>query len=188
MGNFSEQVWGVLRERGHAIRRAELIGLRIWDVDHARGTVFVRQGKGARDRHVPIGSRALLWVARYFDLVRPKLVTKETDVLFLTASGEPLGADWLSRTAKAYIAAGAPGKRGSCHLFRHTAATLMQRRGRHPLRLRDARPRQAGDHRPLRVSIAKLRAVHAATHPAGNDTVGADIGVLQPVPGAQQSS
>ena len=24
---------------------AELIGLRIWDVDHARGTVFVRQGK-----------------------------------------------------------------------------------------------------------------------------------------------
>jgi integrase/recombinase XerD len=108
-----------------AIRRAELIGLKVWDIDHARGTVFVRQGKGARDRHVPIGSRALLWVARYFDLVRPKLVVKDTDVLFLSASGEPLCADWLSRTAKAYIAAGAPGKRGSCHLFRHTAATLM---------------------------------------------------------------
>jgi integrase/recombinase XerD len=85
----------------------------------------VRQGKGARDRHVPIGSRALLWVARYFDLVRPKLVGKETDVLFLSASGEPLCADWLSRTTKAYITAGAPGKRGSCHLFRHTCATLM---------------------------------------------------------------
>jgi integrase/recombinase XerD len=108
-----------------AIRRAELIGLRLWDIDHARGTVFVRQGKGARDRHVPIGARALLWVSRYFDLVRPKLVAKETDVLFLSASGEALCADWLSRTAKAYIAAGAPGKRGSCHLLRHTAATLM---------------------------------------------------------------
>lgn len=63
-----------------AIRRAELIGLRIWDIDHARGTVFVRQGKGAKDRHVPIGSRALLWVARYFDLVRPKLVAKVATV------------------------------------------------------------------------------------------------------------
>jgi integrase/recombinase XerD len=29
-----------------------------------------------------------------------------------------------------------------------------------------------------RVSIAKIRAVHAATHPAGNDTVGADIRIL----------
>jgi hypothetical protein len=42
---------------------------------------------------------------------------------------------------------------------------------------------------PLRVSIAKLRAVHAATHPAGNDNAGgADIRVLQPVPGAHQTS
>ncbi len=39
---------------GH--RRAELIGLRFWDVDHARGTVLVRQGTGARDRHVSIVS------------------------------------------------------------------------------------------------------------------------------------
>ena len=36
-----------------AIRRAELIALKVWDVDHDRGTVFVRQGKGARDRQRP---------------------------------------------------------------------------------------------------------------------------------------
>lgn len=76
-----------------AIRRAELIGLRVWDIDHARGTLFVRQGKGGRDRHVPIGSRALLWIARYADLVRPKLLVRETDTLFLSANGEPLCAD-----------------------------------------------------------------------------------------------
>lgn len=162
-----------------AIRRAELIALRIWDVDHARGTVFVRQGKGAKDRHVPIGSRALLWVSRYFDLVRPKLVGRETDVLFLSASGEPICPDWLSRTTKAYIAAGAPGKRGSCHLFRHTA--LMLEGGADIRYVSEMLGHAKLETTALytRVSIAKLRAVHAATHPAGNDmTEGADIRIL----------
>jgi integrase/recombinase XerD len=173
-----------------AIRRGELIGLRIWDIDYARGTVFVRQGKGARDRHVPIGSRALLWVSRYGDLVRPKLVAKETDVLFLSASGEPLCADWLSRTTKAYIAGGAPGKRGSCHLFRHTCATLMLEGGADIRYVSEMLGHAKLETTALytRVSIAKLRAVHAATHPAGNNTTGADIRLLQVVPGAQPTS
>ena len=163
-----------------AIRRAELIGLKIWDVDHARGTLFIRQGKGARDRHVPIGCRALLWVARYGDLVRPKLLVKETDTLFLSASDEPLCADWLSRTARAYIEAGAPGKRGSCHLFRHTAATLMLEGGADIRYVSEMLGHAKLETTALytRVSIAKLRAVHAATHPAGNDAAGAEIRIL----------
>lgn len=48
-----------------AIRRRELIGLRVADVDGSRKTVFVRQGKGAKDRYVPIGERAVIWVRRY---------------------------------------------------------------------------------------------------------------------------
>lgn len=153
-------------------------------VDPARGTVFVRQGKGARGRHVPIGARALLWVSRYSDLVRPKLVVKETDVLFLSASGEPICADWLSRTAKAYIAAGAPGKRGSCHLFRHTAATLMLEGGADIRYISEMLGHAKLETTALytRVSIAKLRAVHAATHPAGNDLAGAEVRLLRPAP------
>lgn len=163
-----------------AIRRAELIGLKLWDVDHARGTLFVRQGKGARDRHVPIGSRALMWVGRYCDLVRPKLVVRETDTLFLSASGEPLCADWLSRTAKAYIAAGAPGKRGSCHQFRHTAATLMLEGGADIRYVSEMLGHAKLETTAIytRVSIAKLRAVHAATHPAGDDAGTAEIRML----------
>ncbi len=41
------------------LRRSELIELRMRDVDFDRGTVFVRSGKGAKDRYVPIGERAL---------------------------------------------------------------------------------------------------------------------------------
>jgi integrase/recombinase XerD len=157
-----------------AIRRAELIALKLWDIDHERGTVFVRQGKGGRDRYTPIGPRALFWVDRYLELVRPGLVVDKTDTLFLSASGAPLCADWLSRTVTAYISAGAPKKPGSCHMFRHTAATLMLEGG--------ADIRYVGEmlgHAKLettaiytRVSIAKLRAVHAATHPAGGGQTG----------------
>ena len=70
------------------IRRMELGGLKLHDVDHARRVVFVRQGKGRKDRYVPIGERALGWVRRYLDEARPKLVCALDDGwLFLDASG-----------------------------------------------------------------------------------------------------
>jgi integrase/recombinase XerD len=156
-----------------AIRRMELIGLRVADVDRARGTLFVRQGKGGRDRHVPIGERARSWVQSYCDEARPAFAPfPDIDTLFLTATGGPYAPDVLSRQVAAYIRAGAPDKHGSCHLFRHTTATLMLDAG--------ADVRYVAEmlgHRKLettmiytRVSLAKLREVHAATHPAENPT------------------
>jgi integrase len=46
------------------MRRSELAHLRLHDVDVDRGTVVIVQGKGRRDRMVPIGERALAWVPR----------------------------------------------------------------------------------------------------------------------------
>ena len=57
---------------GHAAQR--LSKLCIYDVDTERGTLMVRQGKGRKDRMVPIGERALAWVDRYCRDVRPELV------------------------------------------------------------------------------------------------------------------
>ena len=152
-----------------AIRRMELVRLRVADVDFERGTLFVRQGKGAQDRHVPIGTRARSWVRRYCDQARPICApTPDVDTLFLTVTGGRFAPDVLSLMVTAYVRAGAPEKRGSCHLFRHTTATLMLDAG--------ADVRYVSEmlgHRKLettmlytRVSEAKLREVHAATHPA----------------------
>ena len=44
------------------MRRLELGSLGIYDLDVAAGTVLVRQGKGQKDRMIPIGERALGWV------------------------------------------------------------------------------------------------------------------------------
>jgi len=46
------------------IRRSEALHLQLFDLDAERGTVMVRQGKGNKDRMVPIGEQALAWVDR----------------------------------------------------------------------------------------------------------------------------
>jgi site-specific recombinase XerC len=40
------------------MRRLELASLKLYDIDTERGTVMIRQGKGKKDRVIPIGERA----------------------------------------------------------------------------------------------------------------------------------
>jgi len=151
------------------VRRAELLALQLRDVDAERGVVFVHEGKGKKDRVVPIGERALAWIQRYLDDVRPRhALAIDTGTLFLTRRGRPLRSNRLTELVHRYIADAKLGKAGSCHLFRHTMATLMLEHGA------DVRYLQAMlGHAQLtttelytRVSIAQLKAVHQRTHPA----------------------
>ena len=48
-----------------------MINLRPYDLDAERGVLMVRQGKGKKDRVIPIGDRAMAWVERYLIEVRP---------------------------------------------------------------------------------------------------------------------
>ena len=56
------------------IRRNELARLDVVDVDTRRGSLLVREGKGRRDRLVPLGERACRWVEKYLAEVRPELL------------------------------------------------------------------------------------------------------------------
>jgi len=152
-----------------AIRRAELLHLRVADVDHGRRTLFVRQGKGARDRFVPIGERACRWVTRYLDEVRPELDRNhDHPTLFLSVTGGVLAPDVLSKMVTTYVRAAAPMKKGSCHLFRHTAATLMLDAGADVRFIAEMLGHQKLETTMTytRVSMAKLQEVHARCHPA----------------------
>jgi integrase/recombinase XerD len=150
------------------MRRLELAQLEVFGVDHERGTVMIRQGKGKKDRMVPIGERALAWIAKYRDDVRPELVAgPDEGTLFLTHTGAAFTVGRLSALVRDYIDGAKIGKRGSCHLFRHTMATLMLENGA------DIRFIQAMlGHASLsttqlytQVSIRKLKDIHTATHP-----------------------
>jgi integrase/recombinase XerD len=151
------------------IRRQELVHLTLRDLDRERGVVLIRRGKMKKDRMVPIGERALVWITKYLDELRPKLAGDPDDgVLFLANYGEPVTPKRLSQITHDAITRAAIGKQGSCHLFRHTAATLMLEGGA------DIRYiQQLLGHASLsttqiytQVSIGKLKAVHTETHPA----------------------
>jgi len=151
------------------MRRLELLTLTVADLDAARGVVFIREGKGRRDRVVPIGARALDWIERYRDEVRPRLLAgPDPGTLFLTRRGRQMRSNRLTERVHHYVVQAGIGKVGSCHLFRHTMATLMLEGGA------DVRYIQAMlGHAQLsttglytRVSIAQLKAIHRRTHPA----------------------
>jgi integrase/recombinase XerD len=154
------------------VRRQELIDLKRDDLDLERGTLMVRQGKGKKDRMVPIGERAVAWLNRYLREVRPHFIDEPDDgVLFLSAGHEKLSGNRLSELVKrcidrAGLDRGVLG--ASCHLFRHACATHMLENGA------DIRYIQALlGHADLtttevytQVSILKLKQVHERTHPA----------------------
>ena len=101
----------------------------------------------------------------------PSLTPAKPSPLFLTNEGEPINPDSLTEYVRRYIDDSGIGKRGSCHLFRHTMATLMLEHGA------DIRYIQAMlGHAKLttteiytQVSIRKLRQIHELTHPADHD-------------------
>ena len=111
------------------MRRAELCNLRLADLDFERQTVTVRQGKGRRDRVVPVGERALVWVQRYLvDAGRQLGTGAAAAFLFVSRDGADLTPDHLTIRVGRYIRQ-ATGRAGSCHAFRHAMATAMLEAG-----------------------------------------------------------
>ena len=166
-GVWHRAVMEVLYSTG--IRRAELVNLDRADVNAGRGVLSVRQGKGKKDRFVPIGDRALLWVQKYLDEVRSMWeLPASPKALFLDPLGARLDPHRISRAVAKHIEAAQIGKQGRCHIFRHTMATLMLEGGadiryiQHILGHAQLSTTEIYTH----VAIGKLKDVHTLTHPA----------------------
>lgn len=151
-----------------AMRRAEAAGLKLWDVDYGRKAITIREGKGHKDRIVPLSERLEAWLVKYRDEARPQFTTRTDEAtLFINRFGEPIEDKRLTKNIGKYVRAAGIKKQGACHLFRHTAATLMLENGA------DIRFIQALlGHASLettqiytQVSITKLAEIHNATHP-----------------------
>lgn len=154
---------------GTGIRRMELAALNGADIERERGTLHVRRGKGGKGRFVPIGERALAWVTKYETQARPMLQGDPHEpALFLNIDGQRLSMNALSWRVRQYLDRAGIHKAGACHLFRHTMATVMLDNGadvRHVQEMLGHADIGTTQHY-TKVSIGKLKAVHAATHPA----------------------
>ncbi len=151
------------------VRRAELTRLSIYDVDAERGTLTVRIGKGRKDRTIPIGERALHWLARYNDEVRPSLVMlPDAGTTFLTEKGEPVDVNALSMLMRRYISRAKIAKDGSVHIFRHSMATHLLDAGADIRAIQEMLGHVQLNTTQIytQVSIQRLKLVHDTCHPA----------------------
>jgi integrase/recombinase XerD len=156
------------------LRRAELAKLDVADLDRALGTVWVRKGKGGKDRVVPLGGHALHWIERYLSECRPRLEVRAGEHgLFLTGYGERMSAGYLGTLVRRTLVAAGVTRVGSCHLLRHSCATHMLENGADIRFIQQLLGHERLDTTQIytEVSIAQLREVHARCHPHGRWTV-----------------
>jgi integrase/recombinase XerD len=110
---------------GAGLRVSEWISLHVRDVllqDHLV-RVF---GKGAKERLVPIGRRAIAAIAIYLRELRPKLEKGEgKGILFLNARGEPMSRMGAWKILRKYVDQVGITKPVSPHTLRHSFATHL---------------------------------------------------------------
>ncbi|MGH9352283.1 MAG: CHC2 zinc finger domain-containing protein [Terriglobia bacterium] len=168
VNEYALKVQPAPKSLGVLLNKAEWLGQGKRPVVTVSEAVTIRQGKGRKDRTVPIGERAIAWVEKYLAEARPKLVVEpDEDVVFLTAEGESFSLDHMTFTVRNHVAAAKLGKMSGCHLFRHTMATLMLEGGADIRFIQEmlSHTKLSTTQMYTQVSIRMLRQIHTATHP-----------------------
>lgn len=151
------------------IRRMELGHLIVTDIDFSTGVLRITAGKGGKDRRVPIAERACHWIDRYLRAIRPGLSHSASGpTLFLSAKGLPFTPGQLSRLGGKYIHRAGVNKPGACHVWRHSAATLMLEHGAGLRHIQEMLGHASVSTTQIytHVTIKQLREVYGRTHPA----------------------
>lgn len=108
---------------GCGLRLSEVLHLRVADVDSGRQTLWVRGGKGAKDRGVPLPPTLLDELRAYWRRQRP------ADYLFANRHGQPLHPGTLQRVFGKALALSGLTKAASIHTLRHCYATHLLEAG-----------------------------------------------------------
>jgi site-specific recombinase XerD len=112
------------------LRRCEVLGLRLADLQVAARRVFIAEGKGGHQRQIPVSGRFFASVAAYLDAERP--ADAASDRLFVVLKGprrgqplSPAGLDQILDSAR--LRAGLA--QATCHQLRHTCLTRLREAG-----------------------------------------------------------
>lgn len=110
------------------LRRREVVNLELYDINFDEYTIFVKQGKGKKDRIVPMGEYLEKYLKEYTSKVRPVLTKSLSEVkLFVNGKGEAMRPGTLNTIMLKYSKR--LGIRFNSHTFRHSFATHMLKHG-----------------------------------------------------------
>ena len=151
------------------IRLNELLTLEVYDADLSDKVLFIRKGKGRRQRVVPLGKTATAWLREYLEKIRGRHARKDPRQrrLFLLNTGAALTPASIRTGLRNYRIRAGIKKPVSPHTLRRTCATHLLQAGA------DIRYIQKLlGHRRLRttqgytkVMPVEIKQTHARTHP-----------------------
>ncbi|MCU0293266.1 MAG: tyrosine-type recombinase/integrase [Thermoanaerobaculaceae bacterium] len=153
---------------GTGLRSAECRRLDLADVQLCEGTLLVRDGKGRKDRLVPLRGRAAAALDLYLRESRPELVTDSREAaLFVSARGARLGSAGLGILVRRHGRAAKLPMPVSPHVLRHTCATHLLKGGADVRHVQQLLGHRRLDTTALytRVDISDLQAVVRRAHP-----------------------
>lgn len=150
------------------LRVTELVSLGILDISLTEGIVRVTEGKGGKDRLVPLGQEAMHWIESYLQGSRPDLLAgRRSNALFITARGTAMTRQSFWLIVKKYALKADIHTPLSPHVVRHAFATHLLNHGA-DLRVvqmllghADISTTQIYTH----VARERLKALHAQHHP-----------------------
>lgn len=145
------------------LRRSEVVGLKISDVDFFNGIVKVF-GKGAKERLVPVTDEAL---AAIKDYLACRKNPAPHEALFLNRNGKPLTGDGLAYIFKNTAIAAHLVRKVTPHSLRHSFATHLLNNGCDLRSLQEMLGHKslAATQVYTHVSVEKLKSVYQHAHP-----------------------
>lgn len=148
------------------IRRAELAGLKLQDIDYRKGVMTV-VGKGNKVRLVPYGQNLEDELKKYIEAreVFMNMKGKSDPHLFLNYRGDSLTLRSIDRIVKKYCSR--LGKRVTPHMLRHSFATHMLENGADILAIKEilGHSSLATTQKYTHISAEKLKKVYKKSHP-----------------------
>ncbi len=113
------------------IRLDELLRLQVYDADLKDKVLYIRKGKGRRQRVVPLGKHAARYLKEYLENIRPRYANKnpKARALFLNVYGHPPAAGSVQTFIRNYGIEAGIKKPVSPHTLRRSCATHMLQQG-----------------------------------------------------------
>jgi len=114
---------------GTGLRFSELADLTVGDLDLVEKILWVRHGKGDKDRVLPLGRWAAYWLARHLDVSAVERRRRRSERVFLAPRAERLSSEIVCLWLQAHAAQAGLTKPITTHTLRHTFATVLVKGG-----------------------------------------------------------